>query len=371
MQPRYTNLVLLATGLAVLSLAACSGETPEVDKESTPSAASASPAVTELSLLLFPDYLDEKTIRDFDEKNNARLRMTIYDSSEEMESKLAYAGADSQYDVVVMATHMLPRMVRRGLVRELDHSQLPELKNLEPRFSGPSFDDGNKHGVPYLWGTLGIMYDKQKFPNLEQSWSVLFDPQKIVGTFEMVDEMRDMLGVVLKYKGFSTNTVAPEELREAGRVLKEVKKHPKCLGFKSGVGATQDVKGGSVDMAVACNGDARKVISEDKDRLAFFMPKEGSVIWVDVMTIPPKAPHPELAYKFINHILTPETGAQLSLATRYASPNAAARAKLPPEERNNLLTYPPQEVSERLEYHRELGEGATNFDEVWTEVKSQ
>ena len=372
MQHRYVNLVLIATLLGVLSLAACSKDNSKEDKGTAPPAPSASPVASELSLLIFPEYLDEKIIRDFETKNKARLRMTMYDSTEEMESKLAYAGADNQYDVVVMASQIVPRMVRRGLVRDLDHAQLPDLKNLEPRFSGPSFDDGNKHAVPYQWGTVGLIYNKKKFPNLEPSWGVILDPQKVVGTFELMDEMRDMLGVVLKQRGFSSNTTVPEEIREAGRVLKEVKKHPKCLGFKAGVGATQDVKGGSVDMAVAWNGDAQKVVQEDKEqRLTFIIPKEGSVIWVDVMTIPPKAPNPALAYKFINHILAPEAGAQLSLFTKYASPNTAAQAKLPPEERNNLLSYPPREVSERLEHHRDLGEAATIFDEVWTAVKSQ
>ena len=370
MQHRYLDLALLPILVGALLLAACSKKS---STENHQSASSAEPkAAGELSLLIFPEYLDEKIIRDFEVQFKTRMRITMYDSTEEMESKLAYSGAESQYDIVVMANHVLPRMIRRSLVRNLDHAQIPNLKNLEPRFAGPSFDDSNKHGVPYQWGTVGLIYNQKKFPNLERSWSVILDPQKVVGTFVLMDEMRDMLGVVLKYKGFSSNTTAPEEIREAGRVLKEVKKHPKCLGFKGGVGAVEDVKGGSVDMAVAWNGDAQKKMREDKERnLAFFMPKEGSVIWVDVMAMTPRAPHPELAYKFINYILTPDIGAQLSLYTKYASPNTASQAKLPPEERNNLLSYPSPEESLRLEHHRDLGEAAKVFDEVWTSVKSE
>jgi spermidine/putrescine transport system substrate-binding protein len=372
MQHRSRPLMLLALLLGVFSLVACSKGS---SKDQSPAASAAPPSSTpaaarELSVLIFPNYLAEKSIKEFEAQNNTRMRITIYDSTEEMESKLAYAGADSQYDVVVMASHAMPRLVRRDLVRELDHAQIPNIKNLDPRFSGPSFDQGNKHAIPYLWGTVALLYNKKKFPTLEPSWGVVLDPQKMVGTFALIDEMRDMLGVVMKYKGYSSNTTNPEEIREADKILKEAKSNPKCVGFKAGIGASQEVKGGSVDMALVWNGDAQKVVWEEKDRLALLIPKEGSVIWVDVMTIPTKAPHPELAHKFINFMLTPDAGAQLSLLTKYATPNSAAQAELPVEDRTNPLIYPTGEVSDRLEYHRDLGEAAKIYDEVWTAVKS-
>ncbi|WP_437676126.1 polyamine ABC transporter substrate-binding protein [Sorangium sp. So ce131] len=361
--------MVLAILVGVLSMAACDkcgGDT------GTPQGPAATPpaGASELSVLIFPNYLDDKSLKDFEEQNKTRVRLTIYDSTEEMESKLAYAGADAQYDVVVMASHAMPRLARRGLVRPLDHAQIPNIKNLEARFSGPNFDDGNKHSIPYQWGTVAIIYNKQKIPNMEPTWGMLLDPQKVPGTFVLIDEMRDMIGATLKYKGYSSNTTNPDEIREAGRILQEAKKHPKCLGFKGGIGATQDVKGGSVDMAVVWNGDAQKVVWEDKDRLALIIPKEGSVIWVDVMTVPTKAPHPELAYKFINHMLTPDAGVQLSLMTKYATPNAAAQAKLPVEDRTNQLIYPTGDLASRLEHHRDLGEAAKLYDDVWTTVKS-
>lgn len=371
MQHRYRSMVLTAVLPGVIALAGCTKEEPKENKPAPANSTPVASAPVELNLMIWPDYIGDQTIKEFEKANNARLRLTRYDSTEDMESKLAYAGAESQYDVVVMASQVLPRLVRRGLVRPLDHSQLPNLKNLEERFSGPKFDDGNKYGVPYQWGTVGLLYDKKKLPSLDRSWSVVLDPQKLAGTFELLDELRDMLGVVLKYKGYSSNTTSPEEIREAGRVIKEVKDNKKCLGFKGGVGAVQDVKGGSVDLAIVWNGDAQKAIQEDKDqRLAFVIPKEGSVLWVDVMTVTPKAPHPELAHKFINFMLSPEAGAELSVYTKYATPNAAAREKLPAEDRNNVLIYPTKEDSEHLEHHGDIGEAAKIFDEVWTAVKS-
>src|SRR5689334_16683276 len=137
MQYRRRPLVLVSMLLGVLSLMACKKDPAPAGQESGTAAKPAAPAETgELNLLIFPDYIDEKIIKDFEVQTKAQVRLTRYDSTEEMESKLAYAGAESQYDVVIMASQILPRMVRRGLVRPLDHAQIPNLKNLEPRFSG-------------------------------------------------------------------------------------------------------------------------------------------------------------------------------------------------------------------------------------------
>lgn len=364
----------LLGALGLVAMAGCSKPDPGPGPgpTTTGAAAPATPKkAEEISLLIFSEYIEDKIVADFEKEAGVRLRITTYESSEEMESKLAYGGADAQYDVVVAASQVLPRLVRKDLVRPLDHAQIPNLKNLDGKFAGPAFDDGNKHGVPYQWGTVGLMYDKKKLANLEPSWSVVLDPKKVAGTFILLDEMRDMLGAALKYKGYSSNSTNADEVREAGKILTEAKASPKCLGFKGGVGAVQDVKAGSADIAVVWNGDALKEIDNDKDRLTYVVPKEGSIMWIDAMMITRRAPHPELAHRFINFILDPDVGSRLSVYTRYASPNAAAKTKLPGEDQTNTAIYPPNDLMGRLEYHRDLGDGLKIFDEVWTSVKSR
>src|SRR5687767_10459025 len=112
MQYRRRPLVLVSMLLGVLSLMACNSKKDPAPggQESGSAAKPAAPAeVGELNLLIFPDYIDEKIIKDFEAQTKAQVRLTRYDSTEEMESKLAYAGAESQYDVVIMASQILPR----------------------------------------------------------------------------------------------------------------------------------------------------------------------------------------------------------------------------------------------------------------------
>ncbi|AKT37057.1 polyamine ABC transporter substrate-binding protein [Chondromyces crocatus] len=376
MQRKHYKPAAVAGLVSLSVLAGCSNKSKEETRAPSDTAAAGSTATasakapTEVSLLIFAEYIEDKMVTDFEKSADVRLRITTYESSEEMETKLSYGGADSQYDVVVAASWATPRLVRKNLLRPLDHSKIPNLKNLDTQFSGPNFDEGNKYVAPYQWGTVGLMYDKKKLPNFEPSWGAILDPKKVAGTFILLDEMRDMLGVTLKYKGYSTNTTNPAEVREAGKVLQEAKANSKCLGFKGGVGAVQDVKSGSADIAVVWNGDALKEVNEDKDRLAFVTPNEGGVMWIDAMMMTRRAPNAEGGYKFINFILEPEVGARLSAFTQYATPNAAAKAHVPQEDQQNPAMYPPAALLPRLEYHRDLGENVKLFDETWTAVKA-
>jgi spermidine/putrescine transport system substrate-binding protein len=366
MRRRFELWVFVTVLAGLLALAGCSN-----NEKPTPAPEPPKPAApAEFNLLIFSEYIDEKIVADFEKKEGVRVRITTYESTEEMESKLSYGGADNQYDVIVVASQVVPRFVRKGLLRPLDHAQLPNLKNLDARFSGPGFDEGNKHAVPYQWGTAGLMYDKKKLPSLDPSWAVLLDPKKQAGPFYLMDEMRDMLGIVLKYMGKSSNSTDPNDIREASRILKEAKATPKCLGFK-GIGSVQDLLAGSADMIVMWNGYALKAVSEQKDRFAYILPKEGSIIWVDTLVIPQKAPKPELAHKFLNFLMEPEIGARVSAFVRYATPNAASKAFIAPEDLKNPVIYPSEDTLSRLEAHRDVGEAVQLFDEAWTAVKAR
>ncbi|MDA0710255.1 MAG: spermidine/putrescine ABC transporter substrate-binding protein, partial [bacterium] len=210
------------------------------------------------------------------------------------------------------------------------------------------------------------------FPKLTPSWSVIFDPGKQVGTFLMIDEMRDQLGVALVYLGYSSNTSDPEQVKKAGKLLIKAKKSANAQGFEGGVGGKNRVASGAIDMAVVWNGDALRAISEDeKDQFAYVVPREGSIVWADVMAIPAKAPNSAGAHTFINYILDAEVGAKLSAYTEYASPNKASKKLMDKETLANPVLYPPASAMKKLEYQQDVGEHTQLYDAVWTEVKAQ
>lgn len=326
----------------------------------------------ELNVYIWSEYIDPEIVQEFEAATGIKVNLSLYESSDEMLAKMQYAGGVSQYDVLVISNSMVSLMTRLNLLQPLNLENIPNRKNLEVDFLDPAYDPGSKYSVAYQWGTVGLMYNKAKFPVFEPSWSVIFDRSKEVGAFVLIDEMRDQLGVALMYLGYSANSTNRDEVRRAGKLVLDAKKSPNAQGFEGGVGGKNRVAAETVDMAVVWNGDALRAISEDEeDRFAYIIPKEGSIIWVDAMAIPARAPNPDAAHRFINFMLDAEIGARLSIYTEYATPNVEAKQYIDVDALANPALYPPPDVMKKLEYQREVGEHRRLYDEVWTAVKVQ
>ena len=188
------------------------------------------------------------------------------------------------------------------------------------------------------------------------------------GPFLLIDSMRECFTAALNYKGHSINSVDPTELKEARDLLIDAKK--RSLGFEGGVGGKNRVLAKGCVMAMVYNGDGVRGVNEDA-ATEFFVPREGGQIWVDSMCIPSKAPHRDLAEKFINFILSPEVGARLSNFNQYATPNEASLPLINEADRQNPAIYPPQEILHKLEFLEDLGKNTKLYDELWTEIKSK
>ena len=321
----------------------------------------------ELRLFIWSEYIDPAILQAFTQQYGYRVRMDLYESNEDMIAKLQ-AGGVSQYDIIVPSDFYVPSIIRLGLVQTLNHAKIPNLKNLDDKFRNPPFDPGNRYSAAYQWGTTGLIFRKDRVPK-PASWAVLFKDPK--APFILMDSPREMLGNALRYLGYSVNTRNPKEVQAAGQLLLLVKRSRYFLGFEGGVGGKNRVVAGAATYAVVYNGDAVKAADENPGKVGFAIPQEGATLWVDSLMIPAKAPNPEAAHLFINFILDPKVGAQLSNFNRYATPNRAALPYIRPEDRRNPAIYPDAEVMKRSEFILDLGKDNRLYDEVWTAVKSR
>lgn len=320
-----------------------------------------------LNLFIWSEYIDPKLIKEFQKQYDCKVNVSLYEDNESMLAKLE-GGGDSLYDVVVPSDYIVPILIRKGLIAPLDKQRIPNFKNLDERFLNPPIDPGNTFTVPYQWGTMGIFMRKQPGKTIEESWSLFFDPSKQPGPFVMIDSMRDAMTMALKYKGHPANDTDREHLKEARDLLLESKK--RSLGFEVAIGGRNRVLSKGAVMAIAYNGDAARSMKEDPDTY-YFIPKEGSNMWLDSLAIPSKAPHLDLAQKFINFILEPEVGAQLSNFNQYATPNKASMPLIAAEDRANPAIYPNPAIMERLEFLKDLGADSRLYDEIWTQIKAE
>lgn len=326
----------------------------------------------QVTVYMYSEYIDPEMLKEFEQQTGIKPRVDEYDNSEQMLAKLQQAGGVSQYDVIVVSDVTVPALVKEGLVQPIDRSRVPHAGNVDEKFRKPPFDPEGKYTLPYQWGTVGLMYNKGKAKSDDVSWAWIFDPARQPGAFVLMDSMRDMLGIALRYQGHSMNSRDPQEIKGAGDLILQAKKSNLSLGFEGGVGGKNRVVTGEAIAAMVYNGDALKAVAENPNaKLAFRLPKEGGIIWVDVMMIPAKSPNLDAAHKFINYILDAKAGAQLSNFNRYATPNAAAMPFIRDEDRTNAEMYPSDEMMKKLEYLEDVGKDTRLYDEVWTTVKAR
>jgi spermidine/putrescine transport system substrate-binding protein len=320
-----------------------------------------------LNLFNWSEYMDPQILRDFEKQFSATVVVSLYESNEDLIAKLKATGG-SGYDVVVPGQYAIPLLSRQGLLQPLNKAKLPNFKNLDKKFVNPNFDPQNRFSAAYQWGTVGVVYNKNKLPNPEQTWGLFFDPKKQQGPFIMMDSTREMMAAPLRFLGKSLNSVNTADINAALNLMIEAK--GRSLGFDGGVGARNKVSAGQANYGVAYNGDVVKLQAEDP-KLGFFVPREGGLIFVDNMAIPAKAPNADLAHKFINFILDARVGARLSNYNRYATPNAAAKPFITPGDLKNPAIYPPASVMAKLEFNLDLGRNNALYDSAWTKIKAR
>lgn len=332
---------------------------------------SASFAADELRVLIWSEYMPGDYMDTFTKDTGIKSRVELYESMEELVAKLQ-AGGVNQYDVVVPSDYIIKTMIKLNLLQKLDHAKLPNLSNLEPSFKHTAYDPGNVYTAPYQWGTVGMLYNKEVLgEDYVASTALFFDPGARKGPVVMIDSIREMLGIALKYMDKSVNTLDKGELKALADMMIETKSSKFFAGFDVGTGGRSKVVAGTAIAALVYNGDALRAVADAPDKFIFANPKEGGVIWADNMAIPAGAPHADYAHTFINWVLDAQNGATLSNWTQYATPNKAAKEFITPDDLSNPAIYPSEETMKTLEFITDLGKKNRYYDELWTIIKTR
>jgi spermidine/putrescine-binding protein len=317
-----------------------------------------------LNLYIWSAYISDEIVNKFEKQTGIDVRYDTYDSNEALLEKLQSGVAE--YDIAVPSDYLARILIKQGLLTTLDHQKIKGIENLAPRFRDMPFDPNNGHTIPYLWGTTGIGYNKTKVTDPVDSWGILWNP-KYKDRILMLDDLREVFGAALKWKGHSINSKDPGELKEAKELLIQQKPLVKTYNSAS---FDEILLSGDVWLAHGWSGQLAKAADQNRD-LAYVVPKEGGTIWVDNMGIPKGAKHLEEAYAFINFVLTPENAAAITNFSGYSSPNEAAKQFINPEILHDSARYPDDQTLSRCEFLKDLGETSTLLDRYWTEIKSR
>ena len=325
---------------------------------------SASASAEELTVFNWFDYIDPAVIDLFEEETGITVKYVNFTTNEEMYTKLE-AGAGT-YDVIFPSEYMIERMIAHDMLEELDLSAMPNFANVMDRLKDPSYDPGNKYSVPYMWGTLGYLYNSEMVDEELTSWSALFD-EKYAGNVIMMNSMRDSIGLALKYLGYSMNTRNEAELNEAKDLLIKQKQDKIQCGYL--LDETKDkMVGGEAAIGVVYSGDAQYAI-EKNESLVYVVPEEGSNIWVDGMCIPKGSKNVEGAMKFIDFLCREDVAAMNFDYIYYCSPIQAVVDGLDEEEAAQSTINPSEDVVSRCEYFNDVEDVMSLYENVWMEIR--
>src|SRR5579885_320487 len=338
---------------AALTLASCAGgPAPE--------------AAGQLNIYSWPDYIDPRIIPEFERRYGIKV---VYDTVSSNEGLLAkfQAGA-SNYDIVVPSGYMVRQLTKMGLLLPLDRERLPNFLHICERFCSAPFDPDCRYSVPYTFGTTGIAYSRSAFRRLgaaePDDWDVFWD-KRLSGRITLLDDPRETLGMAVKRRGHSYNTVDPGALGQALADLIEQK--PLTMCYTSDQVIVYLASGDSL-LSLSFSGDAHQATRTNAD-VNYIIPSSGASMWVDNLCVPASAPHKDSAYRWLNYMLEPEVAAANANYTWYATPVAAAARFLSAELLSNKSLYPPPAVLDRCEEMADLGSAIFLYDRLWTELK--
>ncbi len=274
-----------------------------------------------------------------------------------LEAKLL--AGNSGYDVVVPTSTFLRRQVPAGVYRPLDRAKLPNWGNLDPGLmrDAEADDPGNAHGVVYLWGTNGIGYNVEKVKARlgaeapTDSWALVFDPAYAAKLADcgitMLDTASEMVPLALAYLGLPPDSMAPEDLAKVEALFAAVRPY---VRYFNAVQYNTDLANGEVCVSVGFSGDIFIAADQAPEgtEIAYSVPKEGAMLWFDMLAIPADAPHPDAAHAFIDFLLRPEIIGEITNSVFYPNANAKAAAYVKPEILGDPAIYPTPEVMARL-----------------------
>ncbi len=318
-----------------------------------------------LQVLNFAGYMPPDIAERFKAKTGHTIVVTESSSNEDTVAKLD-ASQPGTYDVAFLTSSFAEALNSAGKLEKVDHAQVPNLANLYPEATQLAHDPGNVFSVPYTWGTTGICYRTDLVPEGEiDSWYDLLTPSAaLTDRVTMMDEERWLFLPALKALGYSMNSTVQAELDAAAQLLIDAKKS--LLAYDAETFYTR------LDSEEALAVEAWDGWCElaENENVAFVIPKEGSDLFVDAMTIPKGSTRLAAAHQFIDFILEDENGTWVAENILYKTPTRAMELL----SQETLDTYPTLALAPSVlfaqESLRDLGAGQARFSDAATRVKA-
>jgi len=324
------------------------------------------PAMAEGQLNIFNwgNYTSPEAIEKFEAENDVKVTVTDYDSNDTAMAKIEAGGHG--FDIVVPSANYISVYADKGLIAELDHGKFQNFDNIEPRWADVDWDPGRKWSIPYLWGTTGVVVNRDVYKGDINTSAIVFDPPaELEGKVNILPEMGDVVGMALMYVGSEFCTEDKEALKKARDLLMAAK--PKWIAMD--YGAIEKMSNNDYAASMEWNGAALR-IRNNNPSVEFGYAKEGYPVFMDSLALLKDAKNVENAYKFMDFMMQPENAAMFSAFSKYANAVKGSEEFLPEDMKNAPEVQIPDEFLEAgVFYPRCEGKGREYMNAIWTELQ--
>ncbi|WP_240375913.1 ABC transporter substrate-binding protein [Bacillus piscicola] len=343
----------------LIFLAACGGANESATTAEEENNTNQQELADELYFFNWGENIDPEILEDFEKEYGVKVVYDTYSANQEMITKLS-SGTVS-YDIVVPTDYFVQQMIEEGMLQELNMENIPNFENIEGEFQDPSFDPENKYSVPYLYGSIGIAYNKEKIDKPD-SWDSLWNPE-YKDHVTIQETPREGVSMALQKLGYDINEPAEETLAEAKSSLSDLKKN--ILAYDST--PADKLINEEVWIAQVFSDQAGVAIGENEN-IDYVLPEDGGMLWMDNFVIPKTSKNKYTAEVFINYMLEAEVSKKLTDAIPSSNPNAAAKELMSEEQINDPASYP--EIPEKAVFFEyleptELGK----MNQIYKEIK--
>ena len=317
-----------------------------------------------LRIFCWSEYVPHSVVEKFTAETGIEVAVETYAPNVNLLQRVG--SGEGNYDLIQPSEHTLQALIKEGLVQELDHTKIPNLKNIAPEFRNMPFDPGNKHSVPWMAGFVGIVYNAEVVPGPIVGYRDVFTPEH-AGRIVVLDDAREIISWGLATAGIPINDASDANLATITPLLEDWLDKVSVFDSDS---PKISLDNGDTDIGIVWSGEAARLF-EQNPKFQWVMPAEGVHMFVDSLAIPRSSRKKDKAEAFMNFILRPEISKMISDEFPYYNPNAEARKLLTEEQLNNPASYPPGFDINQAQLFTDIGEQTSTVEELVTRLRGK
>jgi len=320
-----------------------------------------------INVYMFAEMISTEAIARFQEETGINVKVSYFELDEELYAKFRI-NQGAGYDVAIVTDHLIKTLAKEGYLHEIDRSKITHFNDIDKRLLGHYFDPHNRWSVPVVWLNYGLVYNKEFFKSTPSWASIYTSPYDLMDQGEvdrpfkvcMVNEPRDLIELARIYLFGKQDEYLQFQIDAIRDFLIKQKKWVESYTTSS---LEYFLVSGVVPIAMTSSNYAKRIIDFD-DAFDFVIPKEGSVTFLENFVIPEKSTKKEFAHKFIDYMLSPESGKMHNDEFLYNPANAKSYQLLDQKDLENKHIFPDEEMFKRL-YITENKTPKSVIEEVW------